>query len=203
VILEFTTQNAFPTDEETNVIIQRVEDISVEILTAVNLFKMLENEGYILLLRRATIVPNESKFGGCISGLPSITHGFADPSVSGLLLEYVHKEIIVTEEFRRFCEQGFIARDEQRFRRQIRIPTIGLYVAIAALLVNAVFNILPKVTGGTKIKQEQIDTLAAGLRSVGIKLDSLNNTAHTLAPLVDSTTRNNPRVSRPYATSKH
>jgi hypothetical protein len=147
---------------------------------------MLEKEGYILLLQRATNIPNDSMFGGCIGNMPLVSYQFADPSVSDLLIEYVHKDIIVTEEFQRFCGQRFVSRDEQRFRRQIGITTSALVVAIAALLVNTFFNFLPKFTGGTKIKQEQIDTLANGLKSIEVKLESHNKISENLAPIVDT-----------------
>ena len=137
---------------------------------------MLEKEGYIMLIRRATNLPNTSKFGGCIGGMPSVRHQFSDPNIARLLIDYNSKEIEVTDEFRRFCDHGFVGRDEQRFRRQISRSTSALVIAITALLLNIFFNLLPKFTGGTKIKQDQIDILVSGLKSVENKVDSLNNT---------------------------
>lgn len=96
VELIFTRQNAtdFPTDEEGEFIIQRIKEVSLEILEAVNLINMLEKEGYILLLQATSNIPNTFKFGGCVSYLPSIPYTFSDEKISDLLLEFVNKEIL-------------------------------------------------------------------------------------------------------------
>lgn len=56
-----------------------------------------------------------------------------------------------------------------------------------ALLVNTFFNLLPKFTGGTKIKQEQIDTLSSGLKSIENKIDSINKTVRQYKSVVLTT----------------
>jgi hypothetical protein len=174
VDLLFTIQNPQPTQDEIDMTLQRSQEISVLILNVVNLIKLLEKENYIMLLQRATQISNQSMFGKGISNLPSISSSFSDPTISTLLIDYVDKEIFVTEEFRQFCNNGFIARDEQRFRRQIFITTSALIVAITALVVNTVFNLLPKFTGGTKIKQEQIDSIRTDLQKINSSIDTLN-----------------------------
>src|SRR5882672_9973677 len=88
VNLEFTIQNQFPTDKETEHIIERVSQISIEILTAVNLINILEKDGYIMLLQRANQMDNHSKFGRCISNLPSVTYQFPYKAISNLLKDY-------------------------------------------------------------------------------------------------------------------
>jgi len=174
VFLEFTTRNKFPTSEEGEVMIARINEISFFTLTTVTLINLLEKEGYILLIQRATVPSNHSRFGGCIGNLPSVTSQFTDKNISDLLIQYCDKEIIATEEFKRFCKHKFIARDEQRFQTQFIVSIFALILTTIALLVNIFFNLLPKFTGGTKIKQEQIDTLSSGLKSVENKIDSLN-----------------------------
>jgi hypothetical protein len=186
VDLEFTIQNESPTPEETSKILDRTYEITRDILTAVTLIKMLEREGYIMLIQRATDLPSTSKFGRCIGNMPSIRHHFSDRNIAELLIEYNFKEIEITEEFKRFCDRGFIGRDEQRFRKQISITISALVVAILALLVNTFFNLLPKFTGGSKIKQEQIDTLANGLRSIELSVDSLNTYTLRSSSYIDS-----------------
>lgn len=174
LLFNFWSGEKHPTDGEATNIIQRIEEISLIILETVNLIKLLEKENYILTLQRA---PNENefKFGGCIGNVPQISYPFADENISKLLIEYLQKEIYVTEEFRRFCLYGFIARDEQRFRKQFRITITALIVTIIALLLNTIFNLLPKISGGTKIKQEQIDNIRNDLRQINSNIDSLNN----------------------------
>lgn len=175
VFLEFTTRNQIPL-EESEQIINRINEISFFILTTVNLINLLEKEGYILLIQRVTQPSNNPRFGGCIDSLPSVTSYFADENIANLLVKYCDKEMIATEEFKRFCERKFLARDEQRFRTQFCVSIFALSMATLALLVNTFFNLLPKFTGGTKIKQEQIDTLSSGLKLVENKIDSINKT---------------------------
>jgi len=184
VFLEFTTRNQFPTSEESQVMIEKINEISFFILTTVNLISLLEKEGYILTIQRATQPSNHSRFGGCVGNLPSVTSQFTDTNVSDLLVNYCDKEMIATEEFQRFCERNFIARDEQRFQTQFLVSILALSVTTIALLVNTFFNLIPKFTGGTKIKQEQIDTLSRGLRSVENKIDSMNKTVRQYKSVV-------------------
>lgn len=192
VDLLFTIQNQQPTQEEIDMTLQRSQDISVLILNVVNLIKLLEKENYIMLLQRATQIPNQSMFGQGIGNLPFITSNFSDPTISTLLIDYVDKEIFVTEEFRQFCKNGFIARDEKRFRRQIFITTSALCVAILALVINTVFNLLPKFTSGTKIKQEQIDSIRTDLHKISSSIDTLNLQIKTTTKI--DTLKNQPKA---------
>ena len=176
VFLEFTVRSTTLTFEESQNIIDSINEISFFILTTVNLINLLEKEGYILTIQRATQPSNHSKFGGCVGNLPSVTSLFTDKNISDLLVNYCDREMIATEEFKRFCERKFIARDEQRFQTQFLVSILALSVTTIALLVNTFFNLLPKFTGGTKIKQEQIETLSSGLKSVENKIDSINKT---------------------------
>jgi hypothetical protein len=174
VELLFTIQGQYPTPEETEMVIYRISEISIEILTAVNLINLLEKDGYIMLMQMGNQIPNESEFGRGIGNMPSIGHHFSDRKISELLIEYTAKEIIVTEEFRQFCKHKFIARDEQRFRRQIGITTSALAVAIFALIFNTIFNLMPKSNYEGKIRSEQIDSINSTLVLINKSLDSLN-----------------------------
>lgn len=173
VSLEYTIENQYPTPEESESIIKSINEISNFILTAISLINLLEKEGYILILKKAD-QGNASRFGGCISNLPCVSSQFVDDNISNLLIKFVDKEIIVTEEFRRFCKDKYIARDERRFTKQYIISTSALVITTLALFTNTFFNILPRITGGTRIKQEQIDTLSYGIGRVKNAIDTLN-----------------------------
>jgi hypothetical protein len=175
VDLLFTIQNHQPTTEEINMAIQKSQEISILILNVVNLIKLLEKDNYILLLQRSTNIPNQSSYGQGVVNLPFIKSNFSDPTISKLLIDFIDKEIFVTEEFRQFCKNKFIARDEQRFRRQFFITTSALIVAVLAVLANTFFNLLPRFTGGTKIKQEQVDIFRIEIKNLNSTLDSLNS----------------------------
>ncbi len=169
--LEFTIAGQLPTPAETNAIISRTEDLSLFILQTVNLLKMLEEDGYILLLERGSNSNQPSKFGRCVGNLPSVTYTFQDPNVINLLCEYSKKEIYSTEEFVRFCKKGYVPRDEQRFRFQIRITQIALAVATLALLFNVYINFRDKGIQNTKIDVTQFDKLINSMSNIQKELN--------------------------------
>ncbi|MFP9114762.1 hypothetical protein ACLI1A_12540 [Flavobacterium sp. RHBU_3] len=157
--LEFTINNATPTKAETDWIISKTEEISLLVLHVVSLIKMLEKDGYILLLERGTNSRAAQKFGRCVGNLPSVGYSFNDPNVISLLCDYTNKEIYTTEEFKRFCENGYVPRDEQRFRRQILFTQIALGVALVAFLFNIWSNLKDKPEQEVKIDKVQYEEL--------------------------------------------
>ncbi|MBK9718260.1 MAG: hypothetical protein IPO85_12270, partial [Saprospiraceae bacterium] len=122
------------------------------VLTLVNLIRILENDGYIILVQTADRVSSQSQFGNCVINETKIYKEFPDKNVIKLLLEYVEKEIVITEEFRRFCNKGFIARDEQRYKKQFIISTSALVVAICALCINTCINVRKRIIVSIQIK---------------------------------------------------
>jgi len=158
-------------NEDTQTIIERINDVSLLIVTICNLIALLEKEGYIMTVNQATEPNTKSKFGQGTGNMPNnVSHRFPDRKVNDLLVEYVDKNIIITPEFERFCKKGFIARDEQRFTRQIRLAYCAFGVALFAALV----NVSSKFSNGTAIKQQQIDTLSSSLTRITVRLDTLN-----------------------------
>ncbi len=113
--------------------------ISNLILTTANLIKLLESEGYIMLIQRAGNLQSQSKFGNCIGNMDLIGSDFPDVNVSKIFIEYLHKDIVVTDEFRDFIKHNFIPRDERRFRRQNLNSMIALTLAFLGIAYN-VYN---------------------------------------------------------------
>ncbi|MDC1245270.1 hypothetical protein N8Z79_07435 [Crocinitomicaceae bacterium] len=168
-----------PTQIETENAIAKIDEISVLILTIVKLIKDLEDGGYIHLLKKANNNSNVRKFGRAASNMPYITNQFADPNISQMLIDYSEKEIYVTEEFKVFCENGFLARDERRFRSQIRTTTGILTVAIIALILNTgvfCYSLLTK-TDGTDYDDlnTEISTLKKELNELKAEMPAANN----------------------------
>ncbi|MGN8059716.1 hypothetical protein ACTJKN_25795 [Pedobacter sp. 22163] len=172
---------------EFQALVERVGQLTLDIIITVNLLKMLADEHYIILVERTNIIPTKFEFGQGASNAASVKYKFADENVGGLLLDYASKEIITTPELTRFVEQGFIARDEQRFQLQIATATNALKISkrafrlsIAAIsltflgmCINLFFNIRSYMSSGIKIKQEQIDTLSSDFNAVKQDLDTL------------------------------
>ena len=71
-----------------------------------------------------------------------ITSEIKDASVIKLLAEYSSKAIYVTEEFRAFCENGYIPRSDVQFNQNLELTRQSLdkarisnYIAIATLII--------------------------------------------------------------------
>ena len=159
LVFTIPSGNNHPSPQETEIIIERISEISIVILETVNLINMLEKEVYIMLLQKSNNFSQNPKFGGCVSNMPSVTNHFADQKICDLLIEYINKEIYITEEFREFCNHGYIARDERRFRRQNSNATIAISVAMFAAFTNLFFNTWTKISDCQRINKEQFDTL--------------------------------------------
>jgi hypothetical protein len=160
------------TIEENHQIVSKIQDISFTILTAVNLIRMLEREGYILLLQKANQLPESTQFGGCVEGRPFVYSGLGDENVTNLLVEYIDKEIIITDEFIQFCDHGFIGRDERRFRRQNLNSVLAISVAFFAALTNLYFNCTNRLRG-TTINRDQVFEFKKSVDEIAIKIDTL------------------------------
>lgn len=140
--IEFPVRKLNFSDSETSAIIARINEISELILVTVNLIIMLEKDGYILTYSKASKENDQSRFGQGIGNSEHyITYDLPDRKINDLMVEYFSKDILVTSEFARFCNNGFIARDEQRFKKQIGIAYTALVVALFAAFVNLFFNL--------------------------------------------------------------
>lgn len=193
--LILTIRNETPTTEESDAIIEKIQKISELVLQLVNLLQLLVKEGYILMLERGLNSKETKRYGQCVSNAQSMGYTFKDQNIVDLLCEYSNKEIYATEEFRRFCKKGYIARDEQRFQRQILFTQIALAVSSVALLFNVISNLLRKSPDSITINQEQIQSLKESIDKIPsvlsefqkqhiIQTKELHNSSRTSAEVV-------------------
>ena len=154
-----TTSNQNPTEADCNYVKKRNAEVCELILEVVNLIQLLEKEHYIMTLRRANQFQNPMSMGRGFVNLPYISSDIPDPNITNLLIEYCEKEIYVTEEFRLFCNRGFIARDEQRFQKQIKLTYGALIISILALLFNTGFNVYTQIRSNRIIETNKTETL--------------------------------------------
>ena len=151
-------------DSENFPIGERDAQIRRLILVTVNLIKLLEQEGYIMLFMSTTVEPNFSIGASpdkiiSVDGEEETTETkspIKDASVIKLLIEYNPKEIYVTEEFRVFCENGCIPRSDVQFnenleltkrslelaRQSLNKTRISNRIAIATLIITILFSLV-------------------------------------------------------------
>lgn len=124
-------------------LVERLEEIQTIVIQSVNLIKLFEEKGYIFTFINANqLLPNPFTFGQAAINLPTIPYHFPDPRISKMFCEYSVREIFVTPELDKFISDGFITREEVRANRQWITTKNTLRVAIAALLLNILFNII-------------------------------------------------------------
>jgi hypothetical protein len=146
--------------QQINNLIDRVSDIEAIIIQSVNLIKLFEDKGYIFTYTRANQIQNPFTYGTAAVNLPSTPYVFPDQRVSELLTRYSIQDIFVTPELAVFIKDDFIPRDEKRFRKQFRLATIALIVAISGVFVNLYFNVKKEYfSDGQKFDPTQFQTL--------------------------------------------
>ncbi|SEI46434.1 hypothetical protein SAMN04487995_0945 [Dyadobacter koreensis] len=179
------------------------------LVVAINLLILLEKEAYISLFH---IIPAQRNvvFGPWVAQVEHSSSPMYDTTLMTKIIEYATKEIIISDEFRRFCNEGFIARDEQRFAQQIdrattsasnssisarnssrsaRNSTIALYISTSALLLSLLVNYNNHIESKKSVpktivvEHRQMDGLVSRLNSINNSIDSLRvNNLTRVAP---------------------
>ncbi len=158
VEIRVTTSTQIPSAIDFDYVKKRNAEVCELILEVVNLIKLLEKEHYIMTLRRANQVQNPMSMGRGCANLSFIKSEIPDSNITKLLIEYCEKEIYITEEFRQFCNRGFIARDEQRFQKQINLTNGALIISILSLLINIGFNVYTQIRSKRIIEKNKTET---------------------------------------------
>lgn len=158
VQIRVTISSQNPTEEDFSYVKKRSTEVCELILEVVNLIQLLEKEHYIMTLRRANQFQNPMSMGRGIVNLPCISSDIPDSNITNLLIEYCEKEIYVTEEFRLYCNRGFISRDEQRFQKQIKLTYGALIISIFALFFNTSFNVYTLIINNRNIEKNKTET---------------------------------------------
>ena len=176
----------------------KINEIVKTIIIAIKLLSLLQKENYITLYSQSEPVQSSYDFGPGPKNEEHIHHNLPDRDVVSDILKYYLKTILISQEFIRFCDNGFIARDEQRFRQQIerattsaanssisarnsarsaQNSTIALCVSTIALIISTTFNYYnynqshqPK---SISIEQKQIDSLLSHLNLINRSIDSI------------------------------
>lgn len=141
----------FAQDKDYFSLFERDAEIRRLILETVTLIKLLQQEGYIMLFMNTSEEPNSSIGAGPDELIRSVDgkeqtiefkSEIKDASVIKLLAEYSSKEIYVTEEFKVFCENGYIPRSDVQFNQNLELTIQSLdkarisnYIAIATLII--------------------------------------------------------------------
>lgn len=167
-------------------LIERLEQIQTIVIQSVNLIKLFEDKGYVFTFINANqLPPNPFTFGQAAVNVPSIPYHFPDPRISKMFCEYSVREIFVTPELDKFINDGFITREEVRANRQWFTTRNALRVAIAALVLNIIFNIINIFNRPTK---ENNETKTHNLHNINSATQSDTITVKDTLTVVKTTT---------------
>ena len=152
-------------------LIEVVEEITVELVTSVNLLNDLEKNGYIVTLLEAK-VEGQHRYGQLIKDNKYIAYEFVDQQFIELLLDYSLKSIIVSQSLLNFIENGFQTNEEKSNK-------ISLKIAVIALVISAVLNVISilcsykqvqyakqQLEQATKVDDNQINRIVSDLKQL-------------------------------------
>lgn len=178
-LLAQTTQ-AMPDDQETQQVLDTIDNTSQVIISAVNLINLLDKEGYIILYTTANQIDNEMTYGQGAVNMPSVSYDFPDERVKELLIKYSTQEIVFTPEATEYVTSNFITRDEQRHRESISLSTKslkyarnGIIIAISTVLIGIGFDIYDRNKPKDTIQQENFESIDADLDKTNENLENL------------------------------
>ena len=172
--------------QQIDTIVSRATEIEVTIIQAVNLIKLFEEKGYLFTYKRSKNIDDPFVYGTAAVNLGHITYSFPDERVNELLRKYSTQDIFITPELQVFINDGFIARDEKRFRRQFTLATRALIVALVSVFVNFCFNFKKEFfSDGQKIEQGQFDQI----------IETIGREQHNIISIPDSL-RNSKTIKR-------
>lgn len=140
-------------DRSEDLIFKRETELRKLLLVTVNLIQLLEREGYIMLFMPMTrqgsqMIEMGARYNtGCraeevenrkicsVKDCLRIGSDIQDDVVAELLIKYASREIYVTEEFRAFCENGYIPRSDIQFSQSLELTNQSLEVTKQSLEV--------------------------------------------------------------------
>ncbi len=120
-------------------IIESVNRVLDTIITAVNLLKLLEENGYIYSYINANQRPNPLEYGGLQQNLTNtVSHTIPSPAITKLLLQYSSQEILLTSEFDAFIERGYISREDHQFNQNYNLTRISVGISFVVGFVSII-----------------------------------------------------------------
>lgn len=139
-------------------ITEEVRSITFEIVTAVNLLRDLQNNGYVTLFRESTWLGN-IRYGQLVQGNSFIPATINDPDVTSLLLDYSLKSILVGQPLIDFVNNEFrtaekVQADEEKAQalHDSSVNKRNLNIALIALILSTLLTIWEIYNGTQEVK---------------------------------------------------
>ena len=135
-----------------------VRSITLEIVTAVNLLRDLQNNGYVTLFRENTWLGN-IRYGQLVTGNSFITATINDLDVTSLLLDYSFKSILVGQPLIDFVNNDFrtdekVQADEEKAQalHDSSVNGRNLIIAVIALVFSTLLAFWEIYNGTQEVK---------------------------------------------------
>jgi hypothetical protein len=187
--------------EESMWLPRRASEIGGIIFSVVNLLELLEREGWITVLRIATIPPtNEFEFGQGFSNMSFTTNHIQDEALRKKFIRFCIHSIMPNTEIISFVANGFMTDEEIRFNKQeetqqknneitlqnskdagenIKLADKSLSIANSsknaawAVVIITLIVALIEHFDGIKIRDYQFENLAKKFDKISMAIDSV------------------------------
>lgn len=139
-------------------LIDEVRGLTLEIVTAVNLLRDLQNNSYVTLFLEAPL-PNNIRYGQLVTGNAFIPATINDPTVTSLLLDYSLKSILVGQPLIDFVNNDFrtdekVQADEEKVQtiHESSVNRRNLNIAVIALVLSTLLTFWEIYNGTQEVK---------------------------------------------------
>jgi hypothetical protein len=196
--------------DESNKVIERLNEINGLVIAIVNLLSFLEKKEWITVIKTVTVEDNIITFGqgiGYKNGKPNedvIGSEMTDPNIIDGLIKYCFNSILPTTELTFFVTSGFMTEEEINYqneearqkqnneislknveatRENIRLARSSKNAAWAAsiiALLTLLATLIFNIFGSSSINNTQLDNLLKKLDKISFSIDSIRVNKDTI-----------------------
>ena len=172
--IKYEILGAHPTSEECESAINKIEELEPIIVILSNLLVYLEKEGLVTIYNPVNNGNQTVTIGTGAINRNSIDNQFQDQKISGMLVSFVHKEIIPNQELLQLYSNGFLSEDEIRFKKQQKATWVSIFIAGLIGLGGIAYQVIDKISGKNE-ENEQIEYFKAEMLNLNRHLKELAN----------------------------
>lgn len=171
---KFEIAETHPTETEIQAAIKKIEEIQPIIVILSNLLAYLENEGLVTIYRPVNNNDQIVTAGTGAVNRKSISNKFPDQKIVDIVVSFVHKEIIPSQELVQLHSNDFISEEEKRFKKQHVATWVSIIIAGIIGIGGILYQVIDKISGKDDHKI-QVEFVKAEILKLNKHLENLAN----------------------------
>jgi hypothetical protein len=187
----FETHSGAPSESEKISMLERVNSLSVVIVTFINLLQYLEREGLALVFKRALPDAKEILFGRQNPDAKTFAVALPDKEIAKAFAKYVEMEFVLTQTLVQLVRGGYMTPSEktvqytnEAVQRGLRMAWYGIFAAIFVGVIGFAGywffgNSTVKQLDGVEKKFDNIITSIQSVNSTLVKASEKQDTINT------------------------